>query len=479
MTEPRPHSVNDSGSLPPWPRTGRAAGLTGRRGECDTLKRLIAAIRAGESQALVVRGDPGAGKTALLEYLAGKAADAGCAVARVVGVQSEMELAFAGLHQLCAPFLDRLGRLPDPQRDALEAAFSLRNGGAPDRFAVGLAALSLLSEVAGDQPLVCAVDDTQWLDRASAHVLTFVARHLAAAPVAMVFAVRQPGSEQDLSGLPALLVGGLADGDARALLASVVIGPLDERVRDRIVAETRGNPQALLEWPRRLMPGELAGGFGLPTAATPLTGQIEQAFRRSFESLPESTRLLLAAAAAELPVLLLQLRDPLLIIGRGPGPHTAVDFRLLCPGPQRLGVNTQLTCDPGQLPTPLTLPLPDLEQHPHRAFAQLIRVLLLCRHDRASSQVSWPPRFPGWPITRELAKAGFGQVQVVDRQPQSIDDLAVYPLFPAELLQLMRTHIPPGKHARIATAIVIKAVARPDIETASRPHRVCPSLPER
>ena len=298
--------------------------LRGRRSECEALDRLVAGVRAGQRGVLVLRGEAGTGKTALLEYLVQRAV--GCRIVRAAGAEPEMEMAFAGLHQLCAPFMDRLGRLPDPQRDALETAFSLRNGDAPDRFAVGLAALSLLSEVAGDQPLVCVVDDTQWLDLASVRVLAFVARHLAAAPVALVFALRQPGGEQDLSGLPEVLVGGLADGDARALLASVVIGPLDERVRDRIVAETRGNPQALLQWPRRLMPGELAGGFGLPGAVAP-TGRIEQCFRRRFESLPESTRLLLVAAAADPtgdPVLVWRAAGQLGVEAGAAAPATAV-----------------------------------------------------------------------------------------------------------------------------------------------------------
>jgi DNA-binding CsgD family transcriptional regulator len=273
-----------------------ACSLRGRRTECEALDRLIAHVRAGQSRVLVLRGEAGAGKTALLEYLVQHAV--GCRIVRAVGAEPEMEMAFAGLHQLCAPFLDRLGRLPGPQRDALGTAFSLREGDAPDGFAVGLAALSLLSDMAGEHPLICVVDDAQWLDRASARALAFVARHLAAWPLALVFAVRQPGGEEDLTGLPELQVGGLADGDARALLDSVVIGPLDARVRDRIVAETRGNPQALLEWPRRLIPGELAGGFGLPGAVAP-TGRIEQDFLRRFESLPEPTRLLLVAAAAE------------------------------------------------------------------------------------------------------------------------------------------------------------------------------------
>src|SRR6266702_4810738 len=298
--------------------------LHGRRTECEALDRLIAHVRVGQSRVLVLRGEAGTGKTALLEYLVQRAV--GCRIVRAAGAEPEMEMAFAGLHQLCAPFMDRLGRLPDPQRDALETAFSLRDGDGPDSFAVGLAALSLASDVARERPLICVVDDAQWLDRASARVLAFVARHLAAAPVALVFALRQPGGEQDLSGLPEVLVGGLADGDARALLASVVIGPLDERVRDRIVAETRGNPQALLQWPRRLMPGELAGGFGLPGAVAP-TGRIEQCFRRRFESLPESTRLLLVAAAADPtgdPVLVWRAAGQLGVEAGAAAPATAV-----------------------------------------------------------------------------------------------------------------------------------------------------------
>ena len=214
-------------------------GLHGRPGECQTLDRLAANARSGHSQVLVLRGEPGIGKTALLDYLAGCAAC--CRIARVAGAEPETELALAGLHQLCAPFLDRLGQLPGPQRDALRTAFSMRDGNLPDRFAVGLATLSLLAEVAAERPLICVIDDAHWLDRASAQVLGFVARHLAGAvPLTVVFAVRQPDGEQDLAGLPELVVGALTDGDARALLHSAVIGPLDERVRDRIVAETPG-----------------------------------------------------------------------------------------------------------------------------------------------------------------------------------------------------------------------------------------------
>ncbi len=277
-------------------RRSRATELTDRRSERDALDRLIEAVRAGQSRALVVRGDPGVGKTVLLDYLAGQASGAGCRVARAVGVQSEMELAFAGVHQLCAPLLSRAEWLPVPQHDALRTAFGLSAGPPPDRFFVGLAVLSLLSEGAGDRPLVCVIDDAQWLDRASAQALGFVARRLAADPVGLVFAAREPGAE--LAGLSELDVGGLRDDDARALLESALAGPLDARVRDLIIAETRGNPLALLELPRGLTPAELAGGFGLPGAA-PLTGRIEDSFARQLDALPAETRRLLQLAAAD------------------------------------------------------------------------------------------------------------------------------------------------------------------------------------
>jgi DNA-binding CsgD family transcriptional regulator len=267
-----------------------------RRSERDALDRLVDAVRTGESRALVVRGDPGVGKTVLLDHLAGRASGSGCRVARVVGVQSEMELAFAGLHQLCAPMLDHLGRIPGPQHDALRTALGIAAGSPPDRFLVGLAVLSLLSEVAGERPLICVIDDEQWLDRASAQALGFAARRLGADPVGLVFAARDPGA--DLAGLPELEVSGLRDDDARALLASALAGPLDARVRDLIIAETHGNPLALLELPRGLTPAELAGGFGLPGAA-PLTGRIEDSFRRQLDPLPTATRQLLQLAAAD------------------------------------------------------------------------------------------------------------------------------------------------------------------------------------
>jgi DNA-binding CsgD family transcriptional regulator len=270
------------------------AELTGRRAECGVLGRLVASVRAGESRALVVYGEPGVGKTALLEYLAGQAS--GCRVVRAVGIQSEMELAFAALHQLCTPMLDRLDRLPAPQRDALRTALGLSAGLAPDRFLIGLAALGLLSEVAGDRPLVCIVDDEQWLDSASAQVLAFVGRRLGAESVGLVFGARVPTG--DLAGLPELVVGGLQEDDARALLDSALTGPLDARVRDQIIAEAHGNPLVLLELPRGWTAAELAGGFGLPGTIS-LSGSIEESFRRRIEALPAGTRCLLLLAAAD------------------------------------------------------------------------------------------------------------------------------------------------------------------------------------
>jgi DNA-binding CsgD family transcriptional regulator len=272
------------------------SGLRGRGGECRTLDQLVADARAGRSAVLVLRGEAGAGKSALLEFVVTRAPD--CRIARAAGVESEMELAFAGLHQLCGPMLDHLDRLPGPQRDALGTAFGLSAGGAPDRFLVGLAVLSLLADVAEDQPLVCVVDDAQWLDQASAQALAFVARRLLAEPVALVFAARTGGPKQGLEGLPELQVRGLSDVDARGLLGAALRGPLDEAVRDRIVAESRGNPLALLELPRGLTPAELAGGFGLP-GTKPLASLIEQGFVRRLEPLPAQTRRLLLTAAAE------------------------------------------------------------------------------------------------------------------------------------------------------------------------------------
>jgi DNA-binding CsgD family transcriptional regulator len=281
---------------------GPAGVLHGRRDEREVLDRLLESVRGGQSQVLVMTGEPGVGKTALLESAVGSAS--AFRVMRAVGVESEMELAFAALQLLCAPMLDRLERLPGPQQDALRVAFGLTAGDAPDRFLVGLAVLSLLSEVAREQPVVCIVDDAQWLDRASAQALVFVARRLGAESVALLFATRTPGDE--LEGLPRLAVDGLALCDAHALLGSALRVPLDERVRERLIAETRGNPLALLELPRELTPAELAGGFG-SLDAPGLSGRIEESFRRRFAALPAETRRLLLVAAAE-PV-----GDPVLV----------------------------------------------------------------------------------------------------------------------------------------------------------------------
>src|SRR5580698_10033420 len=255
-------------------RRGGASGLTDRRGERGMLDQLLNAVRAGGSRVLVVRGEPGVGKSALLEYLAGRAS--GCRVVRAAGVESEMELVFAGLHQLLAPVLDHAEGLPVPQREALRTAFGLSAGPAPDRFLVGLA-------------------------------VGFAARRLAADPVGLVFAARVTGAE--LAGLPELAVEGLGEEDARALLDSALTGPVDARVRDLIVAETRGNPLALLELPRGLSPAELAGGFGLPgvMGSGSLPGRIEDSFGRQLEGLPEQTRRLVTLAAAD------PSGDPLLV----------------------------------------------------------------------------------------------------------------------------------------------------------------------
>jgi hypothetical protein len=270
--------------------------LRGRREEQEALDRLLQRVRAGQSSVLALRGEPGVGKSALLEYVAEHAADA--RVVRIAGVESEMELAFAGLHQLCAPMLDGLDALPEPQRDALRVAFGMQGGAAPDRFLVALATLSLLADAAEAEPLVCVVDDVQWLDQASAQTLAFVARRLLAERIAMVFAIREPTDRNELSGLPELVVDGLADDDARSLLASAMPGPLDERVRDQIIAETGGNPLALLELPRGLTPAELAGGFGLPDAR-PLASRVEETFMQRVRTLAPETQRLLVVAAAE------------------------------------------------------------------------------------------------------------------------------------------------------------------------------------
>jgi DNA-binding CsgD family transcriptional regulator len=257
---------------------------------------MLAAAPTGQSEVLVLHGEPGIGKTALLGYMARRAER--CRVVWAAGVESEMELPYAGLHQLCAPLLDRVDRLPPPQHDALATAFGLSTGARPDRFLVGLAVLSLLSDAAEELPLVGLVDDAQWLDRSSAQVLAFVARRLQAESVVLVFAQREPGERDELAGLPEMGLRGLSDPESRDLLASVTSGPLDERVQDRILAEARGNPLALLELPRESSPARLAGGFGLPEEST-LPSRIEARFRWRVKQLPSPTQSLLLIAAAE------------------------------------------------------------------------------------------------------------------------------------------------------------------------------------
>jgi hypothetical protein len=276
--------------------------LRGRRDERAVLDGLLDTARIGRSGVLVLRGEAGIGKTALLKHAIASASDV--TLLRAVGVESEMELAFAALHQLCAPVDDFVDRLPAPQREALEITFGASTGAAPDRFLVALATLGLFSEAAQERPLLCVIDDAQWLDRASAQVLGFVARRLLAEPVVLLFAARE--TTDAFADLPELLVEGLDDAEARKLLASVIPGRLDDRVADQLVAEARGNPLALIELPRGLSPAQLAGGFGLPGALS-LAGTIEQSFLARLEALPENTQRLLLVAAAE------PLGDPALL----------------------------------------------------------------------------------------------------------------------------------------------------------------------
>ena len=282
----------DQGPREPGQRA--SVELLGRETECVRLDGIIAAVRAGESRVLVIKGAPGFGKSALLDHA--EASATGIRVLRAGGVESEMELAFATLHQLCSPLLDRLDKLPGPQRAALETVFGMREGFPPDRFLVGLAVLSLLSDASEDQPVLCVVEDAHWLDRASAQVLGFVARRLLAESIALLFATRQPGPE--FVGLPELEVAGLVDADAYTLLNSVTRARIDPHILDRIVKETQGNPLALLELPRGLTVTQMAGGMGLLDADR-LPSQIEQSFLNRVQELPEQTRLLMLVAAAE------------------------------------------------------------------------------------------------------------------------------------------------------------------------------------
>jgi DNA-binding CsgD family transcriptional regulator len=270
--------------------------LHGRDRERAAFEQLLTESRAGRSQVLVLRGEAGIGKSALLGLVESSAA--GCRIARCAGIESEMELAYGGLHQLCAPFLDRIERLPGPQADALQGAFGLSAGEAPDRFLVGLAVLNLLADLAEDEPLVCLVDDAHWLDRVSAQTVAFVARRLLAERIAIVIVLRDPCDTTEFEGLPELGIRGLGVDEAGALLDSVLAGRLDPRVRERIVAETRGNPLALIELPRAWTPAELADGFAQP-GTMPIAGRIEQGFLRRLQALPDDTRRLLLTAAAE------------------------------------------------------------------------------------------------------------------------------------------------------------------------------------
>jgi predicted ATPase len=278
--------------------TGEPAELLGRADECAALERLLAEALTGASGVVVLRGDAGVGKSALIEYLAARSA--GWRTASVAGVESEMELAFSGLHQLCASLLGYLERLPDPQRVALETVFALQAGPTPDRFLVALSTLTLLAESAEDQPLLCIVDDAHWLDAASAQIVGFVARRLLAERIVIVCAARTGMGDEALSGLPELTLPGLSDSDARALLLANIAGPIDAAVCDQIVTESHGNPLALLELPRTWKVDELAGGFftGIPSSQ-PVAGKIEQSYSRRLLELPAETRLLVLAAAAE------------------------------------------------------------------------------------------------------------------------------------------------------------------------------------
>ena len=272
------------------------SGLLDRISEREMLDRLLAGAREGQSAVLVIRGEAGIGKTALVRYAARRAS--GFRVAQVTGVEAEMELPFAGIHQLCAPLLDHLDTLPPPQRHALNVALGLASGDVPERFLVGLAVLGLMSAAAEERPQLCLVEDAQWLDAASATVLGFVARRLLAESVAIVVTVREPTTRQDFDGLPEVQLHGLGEEDARALLMRAVPTRLDDRVRDRIVGETRGNPLALVDLPRSMSPAELEGGFGL-LPATDLPRHIEDHYLRRAGELPEATRRLLLLAAAE------------------------------------------------------------------------------------------------------------------------------------------------------------------------------------
>jgi DNA-binding CsgD family transcriptional regulator len=268
----------------------------GRTVERELLDRLLSNVRGGQSGVLVIRGEAGIGKTALLRHAARQAA--GFRVAQVTGIQAEMELPFAGLHQLCSPLLTQIDALPQPQAAAVRVAFGLASGPPPDPFLVALAVLTLLSAAAEERPLLCLVDDWLWLDGASGRSLAFVARRVLAERVALIFAVREPARRPELDGLPDLVLEGLDDASARELLARAVPGRIDERVERRILVETRGNPLALLELPRGLTAVQLAGGFA-PPAGGDVSGQLEDHYLDRIRALPASARRLLLLAAAD------------------------------------------------------------------------------------------------------------------------------------------------------------------------------------
>ena len=280
--------------------------LLGRQAEVEALDRLVVDALAGTSRVLILRGEAGVGKTALLGHLTRHAESSSSRIARGAGVESEMELAYSSLHQICVTMLDHLDRLPVPQRTALETVFGLSEGPVPGPFLVGLATLTLVADVAEDQPLVCVLDDAQWLDEASARVLSFVARRLLAERVAIVCSARTGIGDGVMAGLPELVVGPLDERDARALLLENLIGPLDAAVCDQIVAESHGNPLALLEFPRTWNAAELAGGFAFPETS-PVAGRIEEGYVRRLQGLPSDTQILVLAATAD------PLGDPLLL----------------------------------------------------------------------------------------------------------------------------------------------------------------------
>ncbi|NUR91947.1 MAG: ATP-binding protein, partial [Nonomuraea sp.] len=269
------------------------ASLVGRREEAGHVDALLDAARQGQGGALVVRGEPGIGKTSLLRHAERAAGD--FLMMRAFGAEFEMELPFAVLHQLCAPILGDVAALPAPHRKALEIAFGLDTG-IPDPFLVGVATLGLLAEAAAERPLLCLVDDAQWLDHASAKALAFLARRVAGERVALLLSVREPHRLPEFGELPTLELKGLSELDARALLAAAIRAPMDERVRDRILAEARGNPLALLELPRSAGLAGMAGGFALPPS---VPGVIEQSFRARLELLSPQAKLLLTVAAAD------------------------------------------------------------------------------------------------------------------------------------------------------------------------------------